>query len=150
MFWVGTALDPTESGRELLMLVMKKKNEIASFHSQKRASTNVHPCAGANIGLYGLYFAARGCFVDFVEALPLNAQHIRFSIDLNGELPRAPAWLLVRLSSPVVCLSCTSGFSDMTRLHNLAVSNEGNRTIAMRYLPSDTGVTHAISGKTRL
>ena len=76
---------------------------------------------GANIGLYGLYFASRGCFVHFVEALPLNAAHVRFSIDLNGLGPHA-------------------------RLHNLAVSAVGNRTIAMRYMPTDTGVSHAIYG----
>jgi len=76
---------------------------------------------GANIGLYGLYFAARGCFVHFVEALPLNADHVRFSIGLND-------------------------FAANTRVHNLAVSAVGNRTIAMRYMPSDTGVSHAIYG----
>lgn len=37
-----------------------------------------------------------------------------------------------------------SGFGQHSRLHNLAVSAVGNRTIEMRYLPTDTGVTHAI------
>jgi len=76
---------------------------------------------GANIGLYGLYFATRGCFVHFIEALPLNADHIELSIDLNG-------------------------LKRNTVLHRVAVSAQGNRTIAMRYMPTDTGVSHAVYG----
>lgn len=89
-------------------------------------ATDTHPHArarivGANIGLYGLYFAARGCFVHFVEALPLNADHVQFSLSLNG-------------------------FENNTKLHRIAVTAHGNRTIKMRYLPTDTGVSHAVTG----
>ena len=39
-----------------------------------------------------------------------------------------------------------SSSENNTKLHRIAVTAHGNRTIKMRYLPTDTGVSHAVTG----
>lgn len=39
---------------------------------------------GSNVGLYSLYFASKGCIVHAFEPLPLNVDHLRLSVRING------------------------------------------------------------------
>lgn len=74
--------------------------------------------AGANIGLYGLYFAMQGCEVHAFEPLHVNIDHIRVSVRLNH-------------------------LSDRMHIHHMAATDaEGN--VTMRYSRYDTGLTHLV------
>ena len=75
---------------------------------------------GANIGLYSLYFARMGCMVHSVEPLPINAKCIRNSIRMN------------HLRRNLI-------------LHQVAVSQKINQSLAMRYTPLETGISHVVT-----
>ena len=74
---------------------------------------------GANIGLYGLYFASQGCEVHAMEALPLNAEHLQHSITING-------------------------FQNRFVLHRRAVSVKDTGSVTMRFNAFETGLSHVV------
>ena len=88
------------------------------FHPDGSRKTVVD--VGANVGLYSLYFASRGCTVHSVEPVPVNADHIELSVRING-------------------------FSDRLFVHRYAISTRASGHIRMRFSPWETGLSHAVS-----
>ena len=89
------------------------------YHADGTRKTVVD--VGANIGLYGLYFAIRGCVVHAVEPLPINGDHIELSIRING-------------------------LQDRFFLHRFAISTSDGGSVLMRTSKNgaDTGTAHVV------
>lgn len=72
---------------------------------------------GANIGLYALYFATRGCEVHAIEALPVNADHVRLAASINR-------------------------VGDRLHVHRVAASARDGENVTLRFSWQETGLTH--------
>ena len=97
--------------------IFKHALNSTCFHRDGSRKTVVD--VGANIGLYSLYFASRGCTVHAVEPVPVNGDHIDLSVRLNG-------------------------FNDHFFLHRYAISTSASGFLRMRFAPQETGLSHAV------
>lgn len=74
---------------------------------------------GANIGLYALYFATRGCEVHAIEALPVNADHVMLSARINR-------------------------VEGHMHVHGVAATHREQRNLSLRFSWQETGLTHVV------
>ena len=75
---------------------------------------------GANIGMYSVYMAMRGCEVHAFEPLSINADHLELTARTNG-------------------------LGERLHLHRLATSDDANMTnLTLRWSHVETGLTHVV------